>query len=332
MDASVVIRTYNEGRWLPEVLEAVARQDVEGLDVEVVIVDSGSTDDTRAIAERFGCRIVHIRKEDFTFGRSLNVGCDAAVGRNLVFISGHCIPVGDQWLKALIAPLDDGTADYVYGRQEGHSEITKFSEHQLFEKYFPVLSALPQEGFFCNNANSALPKEIWRAYPFDEEVTGLEDMVLAKQLVGDGRKIGYVAESSVIHIHDEPWSKIKIRYEREAIALQQIMPEVHIRFRDFVRYVMAGIFHDWGEALQQRVFFRQFGPIVLFRFNQFWGSYRGNNDHHRMSQERKERYFYPRLSRAERAARRRMTEGSADVRPIVQSRRALADESSQRAG
>jgi len=50
MDASIVIRTYNEARWLPEVLEAVHRQDRRGLAVETVIVDSGSTDDTVAQA------------------------------------------------------------------------------------------------------------------------------------------------------------------------------------------------------------------------------------------------------------------------------------------
>jgi glycosyltransferase involved in cell wall biosynthesis len=294
MDASIVIRTYNESRWLGEALEACRRQDDSRFTYEIVIVDSGSTDDTLAIAEKHGARVTHIKKSDFTFGRSLNVGCEAAEGRFLVFISGHCIPVGDQWLANLVAPLDDGRCAFTYGRQIGREGVTKFSEEQLFLKYFPEHSAIPQEGFFCNNANSAVRADIWEQYRFDEEVTGLEDMVLGKQLVADGHKIGYVAEAPVVHLHEETWSKVKTRYEREAVALQDIMPEVHIGFRDFMRYAASGMMLDWSEALSRRRFWKEAGDIFMFRLMQYWGAYRGNNDHRKMSRERKDRYFYPR--------------------------------------
>lgn len=294
MDASIVIRTYNEAKWLPEALDAVRNQDLDGLEMEVVLVDSGSEDNTREIATDHGCRIVEIKKSDFTFGRSLNVGCDAAEGRNLIFISGHCIPDRQDWLRKLIEPLDQNICSYTYGRQYGRVGVTKYSEEMLFKKYFPETSALPQEGFFCNNANAAVPKDIWQQYPFDEEVTGLEDMVLAKRLVEQGEKIGYVADAPVIHLHEESWSKVKTRYEREAIALQGIMPEVHVGFGDFLRYTMAGVFHDWAEALDQRTFWKHAGEIIMFRSMQYWGTYRGNNDHRKMSRQQKEKYFYPR--------------------------------------
>lgn len=294
MDVSIVIRTYNEARWLGEALAACSRQDSTDFKFEIVVVDSGSTDDTLAIAEKYGARVTHIKKADFTFGRSLNIGCDFAVGKFLVFISGHCIPVGDQWLTNLVRPLQEGVVSYTYGKQQGRSGVTKFSEEQLFKKYFPDRSALPQEGFFCNNANSALPKAIWEKYGFDEAVTGLEDMVLAKSLVDAGHKIGYIADAPVIHLHDESWSKVKIRYEREAVALQDILPEVHISFRDFIRYTAAGVMFDWSEALSQRVFWKEAGNIFMFRLMQYWGAYKGNNDHRRLSQARKDRYFYPR--------------------------------------
>lgn len=77
---SIVIRTLNEGRYLDEVLKAIVSQNYPAPCREVVVVDSGSTDETLAIVERHGCKIVHIRREDFSFGRSLNVGCDAARG------------------------------------------------------------------------------------------------------------------------------------------------------------------------------------------------------------------------------------------------------------
>src|SRR3546814_11050717 len=96
----------------------------------------------------------------------------------------------------------------------------------MFLKYFPAQSCIPQQGFFCNNANAAIIKVAWAQHRFDEDVTGLEDMVLAKQLWLAGEKIGYVADAVVEHIHEERWAQVKRRYEREAIALQGIMPEV----------------------------------------------------------------------------------------------------------
>src|SRR5690606_34544674 len=99
------------------------------------------------IARKHGARIVEIKKSEFTFGRSLNRGCAASEGRALVFISGHCIPTHDRWLANLIAPLGRDRITYSYGRQIGH-DVSKFSEHQLFRKYFPEHSAVPQEGFF----------------------------------------------------------------------------------------------------------------------------------------------------------------------------------------
>lgn len=293
VDISIVIRTFNEGKWLGPVLDAVATQELDNKTMEVVLVDSGSTDETLSIAEKHGCRIVHIKKDEFTFGRSLNMGCDAAVGRALVFISGHCIPASPRWLLNLVTPLGVDGMVYTYGRQQGH-EISRYSEEQLFRKYYPDTSQLPQQGFFCNNANSAILKEHWNENPYDEELTGLEDMDLAKKLVNKGHKIGYVADAPVIHIHEESWHKVKVRYEREAIALQAIMPELHVHFSDFLRYFFSGVMLDWGQAISDKKFFRVAGEVLAFRFMQYWGTYAGANEHRRLSRRRKEEYFYPR--------------------------------------
>ena len=73
---SVVIRTLNEARYLEELIRGIQGQKLpDGWASEVVIVDSGSTDGTLDIAGRLGCRIEHITREEFTFGRSLNRGC-----------------------------------------------------------------------------------------------------------------------------------------------------------------------------------------------------------------------------------------------------------------
>lgn len=293
VDISIVIRTLNESKYLGECLRAIAMQKIEDMRVEVVVIDSGSTDSTLHIAKRSGARITSINRADFTFGRSLNRGCTFARGRFLVLLSGHCIPLGQHWLSDLLAPLRDGKAVYSYGGQVGRDGITKFSERQLFSKYFPPEDRIPQEGFFCNNANSALLRSIWEKNPFDENVTGLEDMALAKKLISQGLKIAYVGTAAVEHIHEETWHKVRMRFEREAIALQGIMPDVHVGFLDFIRYSAIGIFSDWKLAIKNRVFFREAMGIVAFRSCQFWGAYRGGSMTRELSRSRKESYFYP---------------------------------------
>ena len=292
MLASVVIRTYNEEKYLDKLLTQIYKQKCELVDLEVVLVDSGSTDETVAIAQRHGCRITHIAKEDFTFGRSLNVGCEFAKGDFLLFVSGHCIPTNSNWLDDMCKPLIDGVVTYTYGRQEG-KDTTKYSELKHFEKWFPSYPKLPQEGFFCNNANAAITRKSWLKFKYNEELTGLEDMHLAKRLVKAGDKIGYVSSASVYHIHDETWRQVKIRYEREAFALQKIMPEVHFTLADFLRFFTSGVLRDIASAIQDKVFFSKIVEIILFRFNHYWGTYKGNHEQRKLSAKRKHSYFYP---------------------------------------
>lgn len=290
---SVIIRTFNEQKFLGQLLEKVKGQELDIADIEIVLVDSGSTDKTLQIAESHGCRITHIDQSEFTFGRSLNYGCDFARGDYLVFVSGHCIPASGQWLTELIRPLREGVAAYVYGRQQALG-TTRFSEKCHFDKWFPEYSKIPQEGIFCNNANSAVSREVWEQYKFNEELTGLEDMYLANQLVADGRQLAYVASAPVFHIHEENWSQVKIRYEREAIALQRIMPQVHFSFVDFLRFYASSVLADLSTAIGERMFLSKFGEILLFRLMQFWGTYKGNHEHRKLSLQQKRQYFYPR--------------------------------------
>jgi glycosyltransferase involved in cell wall biosynthesis len=278
------------------VLACLHAQELDGYAREVVVVDSGSSDRTRQIAQEYGCVITTIDRAEFTFGRSLNLGCATARGRILVFLSGHCVPRDRRWLARLIAPLASGAAQYSYGRQTGR-DTTKFSEQQVFEQYFPDRSEVTGERIFCNNANAAVLRSTWEAIRFDESLTGLEDMKFAKDLVRTGGKIAYVAGAVVYHIHDESWRQVRLRYEREALALRSVMPEVHFGIVDFLRYFSGGVLHDVRRAAGMGLLRRHLVEIVLFRFMQFFGAYLGNKEHRRLSARRKEEYFYPKTKR-----------------------------------
>jgi rhamnosyltransferase len=318
MRISIVIRTLNEARYLRELLQAVDRQACDGFEVETVVVDSGSTDDTLAIAHEHGCVVTHIRREQFSFGRSLNMGCEAAGGDIFVFVSGHCVPTDEHWLRLLTAPIAEGSVDYSYGRQRGGAQ-SRFSECRIFEKYYPSASRVPQSGFFCNNANSALSRAAWAEHRFDEELTGLEDMELARRLCEAGGKVGYVSDACVYHYHHESWAQVRRRFEREAIALQRIMPQIHVSMLDLLRYVCSSIVHDVHHARRAGRAGAMLAQIARYRFAQYVGSYKGNHEHRKLSRAEKEIYFYP--------SNRNNTHEAIEI----QGRRAAADEGQQRA-
>ncbi len=292
MLVSVIIRTLNEEVYLGELLHSISEQITKDFKLEVVVIDSGSIDKTLIIAKRFKCKITFINKDEFTFGRSLNMGSNFSDGDILVYISGHCIPIDNNWLLNLISPIRKGISGYTYGRQIGR-DTTKYAEGKIFEKYFPDSSKIPQKGFFCNNANSAISRKVWSQFMFDENLTGLEDMDLAKRYCESGGKISYVSDACVFHIHNEIWRQTRIRYEREAIALQEIMPEVQIGFFDMIRYIFVSIISDSRSAIVEGCFLKQIFGIIAFRIAQYYGSYRGNHDHRELSKKRRENYFYP---------------------------------------
>tara|TARA_A100001015_G_scaffold308582_1_gene406448 strand:- start:3151 stop:4032 length:882 start_codon:yes stop_codon:yes gene_type:complete len=292
MKISVVIRTLNEEAYLNELLESIKGQNKDNFSIECIIIDSGSSDRTIEIARSHGSLITYIKKEEFTFGKSLNLGTEFSSGNIISYISGHCIPTSKEWLNSLTKPIRDGISGYSYGRQVGR-DTTKFSEEQIFQKYYPDFSKIPQDDFFCNNANSAIERNIWEKYKFDENLTGLEDLHLAKRYFNDGGKISYVSDAEVFHIHNEKWKQTRNRYEREALALQEIMPEVQVSFIDTVRYLLAAVLGDFSKAISKGKFRKEFFNILSFRFAQYWGTYRGNHELRLLSKEKKESYFYP---------------------------------------
>jgi len=294
MRASIVIRTFNEERYLPMVLDAIQGQTVHPTDRETIVVDSGSTDRTVEAAQEGGCAILHISRDEFSFGRSLNRGCDAARGEVLVFLSGHCEPKDVQWLEKLISPIEEARAAISYGRQIGGPD-TKFSEHQVFAKYFPPRDRFTDIPFFYNNANAATARTLWNQYLFDEDLTGLEDLEFAKRTyLEQGARVEYVPDAVVYHHHHESWRQVKRRYEREALALQKIMPELHFTTFDAIKCFLLGVAADFQQTRPWYLTPGLLKQIYAFRLCQFYGGWRGYHSHREITKKRKQKYFYPR--------------------------------------
>jgi glycosyltransferase involved in cell wall biosynthesis len=293
MICSIVIRAHNEERHIGRLLDGIKRQQVASdTEIEIIVVDSGSNDSTVSIASQMGARVISISKEEFTFGRALNVGCQAAKGEILLFASAHVYPFYKDWIEKMLKHFSDAKVGLVYGRQIGN-EITCFSEHEIFAKWFPEASNYNQLTPFCNNANCAIRKSLWERQAFDEKLTGLEDLDWANKILANGHKIVYEAEAVIVHVHEETPQKVKNRYQREAIALKGILPNVHFNKVDFIKLFTSNLLSDLFHALQQGVFFKECGGIVVFRWMQFLGTYVGHQYKGSVTGDLKDRFYYP---------------------------------------
>lgn len=288
---SVVIRAFNEENYISRLLDGVSHQSVK--DIQVILVDSGSTDQTAKIARKRGVEIVSISPKEFTFGRSLNKGIARAEGPIIVIASAHVYPVYPDWLEKLIELFKDPAIALVYGKQRG-SESSQFSEQQIFSHWYGEASQNPQDHPFCNNANAAIRRSLWEIRHYDEKLPGLEDLEWAKWAIDNHHRIAYCAEAEIIHVHGETSKGIQNRYMREGMAFKQIYPHERFSFWDLVRLFITNSASDIKESIRQKKYFKEIFNILRFRWFQFYGTYIGYQRSGPLTWRLKQSFYYPR--------------------------------------
>ena len=195
---SIIIRTKNEERWISHCLQSVFKQKYPSF--EVILVDNDSSDSTLEIAKRFPIKKFITIKEFFP-GKAINLGIKSSEGQLICCISSHCVPKNNDWLSNLSSNLiDRPEIGGVYGRQIPLSFTEDIDKRDLVI-VFGRDKRIQEKDYFFHNANSMFRKEVWEKYPFDEEVTNIEDRVWGKKIIEAGLKIIYEPEAEVFHHH-----------------------------------------------------------------------------------------------------------------------------------
>ncbi len=200
--ASIVYLTKNGGRLFDKSLAAVYSQK-PNFDFEVIVVDSGSTDDTLEILKRYPVRQYSIPGDEFNFGLTRDFGFGLAKGDILISLSQDAVPAGHDWLKNMIAPFEDGSVMAVQGLEIPPADQDIF----FWEKYRLFYYTRECRRWLRRNDNiglsftcCAIRRSAWLEDPLGR-VEMSEDKLFQKRMSAKGYKIFLQRDARDYHSH-----------------------------------------------------------------------------------------------------------------------------------
>lgn len=205
---SVVIPVRNGGDDLRRCLEAIGSQQVAD-EVEVVVIDSSSTDGSAELANRHGAKVHVIPIEEFNHGATRNLGAELASGETLVFTSQDAFAADEHWLARLTAPLADEGVGGAYGRQVAHTDARPPEVFFMDFLYGPDAriqeaaspEQLSMDNTLFSNVTSAIPRRVFDRFRFVDDIVMTEDQEWSRRVLLAGYRLAYVADAVVRHSH-----------------------------------------------------------------------------------------------------------------------------------
>jgi rhamnosyltransferase len=249
MTLTVALPVRDGGPLLDAVLEAVRAQVVDR-PVELLVIDSGSTDGSVAVARRRGARVVEIPSAEFSHGGTRNRLMELAQGEHVAFLTQDSEPAGPGWLAALVSgfALADDVA-LVFGPQRPRPDASVMVRRELCDLFARFGAARVDRGevalgpaTFFSSANGAVARWAWERVPFPP-VAYAEDQLLAREMLAAGLAKAYVPEAAVIHSHDLSPVQAFRRYFADFRALAAVNG---LREPLTPRYVAARVRNDVG--------------------------------------------------------------------------------------
>jgi rhamnosyltransferase len=206
---SIVLLTYNGMPLVEDCLRMIFRQVVDA-QIEIVHIDSGSTDGTLDVARSYSLETSHISKRDFHHSRTRTRAAKLAHGNVVVYLTQDAVPESPSWLSNLVAPFTDPTVGAVYGRQiapQGVGPVRRCAITCLYPAQREVrqLSAsqpLSLSMVRFSDANSAIRKPLITRFRFDDRALVGEDHGICRDILIAGYKVVYEPDAAVIHGHE----------------------------------------------------------------------------------------------------------------------------------
>jgi rhamnosyltransferase len=275
---SVVVRVLNEKENLNHLINLLKNQ--KKVEFELIVIDSGSDDGTLEMLNNYIFNypfyLTSIKKEEFSFGRSLNQAIKLSRFKELVVsISAHCFPTNDYYLYNLLKHFEDKNIGMVYGRQIGDSR-SPLSEVNHLTKWFPEKNNFTPN-IFCNNGSSAFRYSDWENLEFNEDVTGCEDILYSLELSNIKKSTIYEPNSIVTHFHNEDFRTIFKRYKRESNLIKSLFNH-NLNFVKIVYAIFNEVYSDILFRKNKNYTNSRILDIVKYRVAKNFGQLLGQND------------------------------------------------------
>jgi glycosyltransferase involved in cell wall biosynthesis len=223
---SVALPVLNGGALLDEVLGAVRAQRVDG-DIEIVVVDSGSTDGSPDVARRRGAEVIEIQPSEFSHGGTRDLLMRSTRGDHVAFLTQDAVPAHDGWLAALLRGFEraDDVA-LVYGPYLPRPGAPHWVRRELTE-FFGTEPRVDRgarrfgDGTFYSDANGCILRRAYERVPY-RQVAYAEDQLLAADMLAAGYAKAYEPDAAVVHSHDYPPLELFGRLFDEFRALREV--------------------------------------------------------------------------------------------------------------
>ena len=213
---SVLIPTYNAEQFIRPLLSKLENQKLpEGVAMEIILVDSSSTDRTKGIVkEQFQNVQFHtIPNKEFNHGGTRNMLADLATGEFLLYMTQDAIPFDDKLIMFLLENFQDENVLIACGRQipkEDANPLEKYARSFNYPdkriiKDKSKISELGIKTFFNSNVCSMYRATLFRGdefHGFPNDVILNEDIILSYYVIMKGYKVIYDNRAIVYHSHN----------------------------------------------------------------------------------------------------------------------------------
>ncbi|MFV5698669.1 glycosyltransferase [Flavobacterium sp. ZT3R17] len=227
---SVVIRNKNQSVALSFLLKNLTERYAKDV-AEIIVVDNLSTDSSKKITEQFEAQFVSI--ENFSFGGSANVCAREARFPIVVIFSAHSYPVSHDFFKLIQKKFDDNAN--LAGLRCLHSP----NDYKNFINKIPATIDPNKSGLIFSG--SAFSKEIWKKYPFREDVATFEDKEWTTRVLKEGYEIDFV-ESIFSYEIKRTRKQLFFRFKNDVVGNYQLWHQ-EISFVNAFKGLLLGIFH-----------------------------------------------------------------------------------------
>jgi len=254
LTVSVVIPTKNAGEDFRRLLATLRNQ--RGFrQIEIIVVDSGSTDTTVELADEFGCTVINIRPEDFSHSYARNLGASHASGEYLLFTVQDALPPSDAWLYELFSVIKTNAvvavscAEFPWESADLFYRAISWNHYRFLEvdKDDRIMRYAGRNDHLTLRKNGQLSdlaclisKEVFTRYQYQTDYG--EDLDLGLRLIKDGYDIAFLGSTRIIHSHNRPayyylkrgyvenmfLPRIFSDYPTLEYTLERVIPDVHL--------------------------------------------------------------------------------------------------------